>query len=150
MKKAIFPIEVELWYETIEERDAKINILKEFLTEIIKSKDRFNDMKKLQKYLSIIKWTKQPLKYYVFNILLSILFVTIISVLILWISIHNWNLVSSTYLWWSKWFWYYLIEGKWEEKLEFWEFLVNGCNDIACNTNKWVVLRRYIDYYSVF
>jgi hypothetical protein len=55
MKKAIFPIEVELGYETIEERDKKVNIIKDLLTEIIKSKDKYNDIKKLNKYLSIIK-----------------------------------------------------------------------------------------------
>jgi hypothetical protein len=79
-----------------------------------------------------------------------LIFVTLISIIILWINIHNNHLVASIYLGWDSWYWYYLVNSKWTEKLEYWIFDIYWCNDIACNTNKWIVLRRYIDYYSIF
>ncbi len=147
MKKAIFPIDVELWYETPEERDAKVKVIKELLTAIIKSKDKFNDMKKLNNYLAIIKGSKLPKWYYYTNILSAIVFVTIVSIMILWITSFRWELVSSVYLWWPGGYWYALNEKT--ENLYYTEFkITKWCNESACITDKWAVFKRNIDYYT--
>jgi len=55
MKTVVLPIDVELAYENEEDKNNKINVIKDLLTEITRSKDKVNDMKKLNSYLSIIK-----------------------------------------------------------------------------------------------
>ena len=65
MKTAILPIDVEIWYENEKEKNYKINVIKDLLTEITKSDDKVNDMKKLHKYLSIIKWNKRTSNSYI-------------------------------------------------------------------------------------
>lgn len=150
MKKAILPIDVELWYETPEERDAKVEVIKTLLTEITKSKDKFNDMKKINNYLAIIKGENRPKWYLVTNISLSLMFVSLLSVIILGISTFRWELVSSTYLGGDSAYWYFLSDAVKDPALEYWKIIITGCNDLACNTDKWVVFRRYIDYYSIF
>jgi len=146
MQKVIFPIDVELVYESEEEKNEKLEVINTLLLEITKSKDRFSDIKKLNKFLSIIKWNKQPKSFYITQISISVFFVSIVSIVLLGITYFRSDIVSTIYLWWNKWYWYFLVDNK----LEYWEFNVKWCSNIACETNKWIVLKRYIDYYSIF
>lgn len=150
MNKVTLPIDVEIWYIDEKDKNEKVEIIKTLLTEITRSEDKVNDIKRLNSYLSIIKWYKQSKLFYVLQVGLSFLFIIIISIMILGIRFYNWELVTSNYLWWDEAYWYYLQWNEWEEKLNFWKITINGCNETACNTNKWVVIKRYIDYYTIF
>ena len=150
MNKIILPIDVEIWYINEKDKTEKIEVIKNLLIEITRSKDKINDIKKLNKYLSIIKWEKQSKWFYVLQLWISFLFIIIISIMILGIRFYNWELVSTNYLWRNSAYWYYLQWNGWDETLKYWKININWCNDDACNTDKWVVIRRYIDYYTFF
>lgn len=146
MKKAIFPIDVEIGYKTEEEKKKKLDVITKLLTAIVKSKDKYNDVNQLNKYLSVIKWEKQPLHHYVISIIWAVLFVIISSVIILDITIYKGNLVSWVYMWGEKAYWYVVNE---EGIFKYHELSILGCDEFNCHTDKGYVMRRLIDYYTV-
>lgn len=98
MKKAIFPIDVEIGYNEIHERDEKVNLIKELLTFVTKSDDKVNDLKKMNRYFSILKGEVQPRHFYVSQFFLSLFIVLLMSVIILDVRIKSGSIVSASYI----------------------------------------------------
>jgi len=152
MKKVILPIDVEIWYTNENEKNEKIEIIKDLLTTITKSNNKLSTWRRLKRYLSIVRWEKQSRQFYVIQAVLTFIIISLLSIIILWLSIRDGTVVSNTYVWGSEAFGFYLVEDKENNKtkLDYGRFEINGCNDIACNTSKWVVIKRFIDYYTLF
>lgn len=150
MNNTIFQIDVDIHHKTDAERDEKIWVVTELLTEIMKSKEGTNDMKRINRFLAIIKGRKQTKLFYIMQVLLSFIIICLLLVISFWISIKNWDLMVSSYVWWNIAYGYYIKEtnnGSW---LWYGKIEIDGCSETACTTDRWIVLKRYIDYYSVF
>lgn len=142
MQKIKIPIELEIEYWNEEEKKIKkeaiITVLKELATG-----SNIEEYKNIKQFIDFIRWKKTNKLFLWFQIGLSLFLIFIITYfsLGLWID-KNW-IRTKIYLGQKNVVWTYIVNNK----LEYWKIKIESCSKNACISEKWIILRRFIDYY---
>ena len=142
MNKIKLPLELNILYNSEEEKKKKIEAITSLLKEIWDWNNNIDDLNNIKKLTQILK-NKISKKTYIFYWVITFIFLFILFNTTIWLWIFNWKLKTNIYLWQNHGYWYYINN----LQLEYWEFKIKWCNINACISDKWMVLKRLIDYY---